>query len=241
MSAPAISIADVLAHLEASIADARLSDAERRELMVLLRAAATPEEGLRQVRNRAFGLVRERIGDAQQQGLLKWLDGVARSLDTVRSPVAALRNEAFFSPGLSCLRAIQQRLRAARDSVDICVFTLSDDRISEDVLAAHRRGVKVRIVTDNDKEFDAGSDIDRLRRAGVPVAVDRGPAHMHHKFAVFDSQWLINGSYNWTRSASEHNEENVIMTNDAALVSAFSAQFSLLWNAFREPSPGGAR
>ncbi len=240
MSTAAVSIDDVLAHLEASIADARLSDDERRELMTLLRAAATPEEGLRQVRNRAFDLVRARLDGAEQQSLLKWLDGVARALDAVRAPVAALRNEAFFSPGLSCLRAIQQRLRAARDSIDICVFTLSDDRISEDVLAAHRRGVKVRLLTDNDKEFDAGSDIDRLRHAGVPVAVDRSPAHMHHKFALFDSQWLINGSYNWTRSASEHNEENVIMTNDAALVSAFSAQFALLWSAFYEPSARSA-
>lgn len=221
----------VLAHLEASIADAHLSDAERRELMALLREGATPEEGLRRVRNRAFELVRERLDGLEAISLLKWLDGVARALDAVRAPAGTVRSEAHFSPGQACLRAIQQRLRSARTSIDICVFTLSDDRISAEVLTAHQRGVAVRLITDNDKESDAGSDIDALRRAGIAVAVDRTAAHMHHKFALFDDQWLLNGSYNWTRSACEVNEENLVVTNDPALVAAFAAQFAALWQA----------
>ncbi len=226
----------VLAHLEASIADARLSDDERRELMALLRQGATPEEGLRRVRNRAFELVRERLGGADAVAVLKWLDGVARALDAVRAPAAAARSEAYFSPGEDCLRAIRQHLRGAAKSIDICVFTLSDDRISTEVLSAHRRGVAVRLITDNDKEFDAGSDIDALRRAGIAVTVDRTAAHMHHKFALFDGQWLINGSYNWTRSACEHNEENIVLTNDPALVRAFALQFAAMWKALRNDS-----
>lgn len=229
MTKAARTVDSVLAHLEASIADAHLSDAERRELMVLLREGTTPEEGLRRVRNRAFELVRERLDRADAISLLKWLDGVARTLDAVRAPAALVRSEPYFSPGQACLVAIQQRLRGARSTIDICVFTLSDDRISAEVLAAYRRGVTVRLITDNDKEFDAGSDIDALRRAGIPVAVDRTAAHMHHKFALFDGQWLLNGSYNWTRSACEVNEENLVATNDPALVAAFAAQFSLLW------------
>ena len=224
-------IETVLAHLEASIADARLSDEERRELTALLRESATPEEGLRRVRNRAFELVRERLEGAETLSLLKWLDGVARALDAVRTPAAAVHSEACFSPGESCLRAIQQCLRNARRNIDICVFTLSDDRISEEVLGAHRRGIAVRIITDNDKEFDAGSDIDTLRRAGIAVRVDRTSAHMHHKFALFDGQELLNGSYNWTRSASQYNEENLILSNDPSLVKAFANRFAALWMA----------
>ena len=103
------------------------------------------------------------------------------------------------------------------------------DNFTEEVLAAHRRGVAVRIVTDNDKEYDAGSDISRLRDAGIPVVVDRTEAHMHHKFAIFDGERLLNGSYNWTRSAGQYNEENVVLSNDRQLVGTFSAQFEKLW------------
>ena len=94
----------MLVHLEASIADLRLSDEERRELVSLLRASAMPEEGLRRVRNRAFELVRERLGvvaSPDALALLKWLDGVARALDAARGPAALVRSEAYFSPGES--------------------------------------------------------------------------------------------------------------------------------------------
>jgi phosphatidylserine/phosphatidylglycerophosphate/cardiolipin synthase-like enzyme len=59
-------------------------------------------------------------------------------------------------------------------------------------------------------------------------------AHMHHKFAVFDRKRLMTGSFNWTRSASEDNEENLIVTPDANLVAAFSARFEALWSRMRE-------
>jgi hypothetical protein len=192
----------LLDDIEASLQDLRLDDDEKRSLALELRQQAPAEERLRQLRNDAFDLARLRAGDDQQRALLKWLEHVARVIDASRSPAGTVRSQAWFSPGMDCLRAILQQMRAARRRIDICVFTLSDDRIAEEVMAAKARGVALRLITDNEKEFDAGSDIDRLRRAGVPVVVDRTPAHMHHKFAVFDGEWLLNGSYNWTRSAA---------------------------------------
>jgi len=86
------------------------------------------------------------------------------------------------------------------------VFKASDDRISAEVLAAHRLGVAVR--------------------------VDNTAAHMHHKFAIFDGRWLLNGSYNWTRSAAEHNEENLVLGNDASLLRQFQGAFETMWASF---------
>lgn len=229
MSGAAISIEDILALLAGGIADGRLSDDEKRALAAALDAAALRDEDLRRLRNHSFDLVRERLADPLQLALLKWLEGVVRSLDAQRLPSTQIVQEASFSPGSECLQTIQRCLRHARQRIDICVFTLSDDRIAEEVLAAHRRGVAVRIVTDNDKEYDAGSDIARLRDAGIAVVVDRTEAHMHHKFAIFDGEKLLNGSYNWTRSAGQYNEENLVLSNDRQLVGEFSTQFEKLW------------
>ncbi|MBB4221008.1 phospholipase D-like domain-containing protein [Variovorax guangxiensis] len=227
----------LLAQLDDTLADARLSDDERRVLVHTLREAQPPEDGLRQLRNRAFDLVRARTADPEQQALLKWLEGVVRAIDTGRSADGSVtvRSQAFFSPGTACLQAINHQLRSARHSVDLCVFTLSDDRITAEVLAAHRRGVSLRCISDNDKEFDAGSDIGQLRAAGIPVAVDRTEAHMHHKFAIFDGARLLNGSYNWTRSACEFNEENLVLTNDPQLVRRFADEFDSLWKELQAP------
>lgn len=219
----------LLAQLAESFADARLSDDEKRDLAAALRAAGLQEDGLRALRNRAFTLVRERLRGSDAEGLLQWLDGVVRALDVARAPAGAVQTRAFFSPGTDCLDAIVRQLRQARRSIDLCVFTVSDDRISHEILAAHRRGVVLRLLTDNEKEADAGSDIGRLRDAGIPTVVDRTAAHMHHKYALFDDTWLLNGSYNWTRSACDFNEENLVLSNDPGLVRQFAAQFQALW------------
>lgn len=226
----------LLARLEASLADLRLADDEKRALVAALREASPPEEGLRQLRNRAFELVRGHVADADALALLKWLEGVVRALDVGRAPVGVVRTEVFFSPGQDCLNLIQRHLRGAGRRLDLCVFTISDDRIAAEILAAHRRGVAVRLLTDDEKESDAGSDIARLRAAGIPTAVDRSAAHMHHKFAIVDGAWLLNGSYNWTRSACDFNEENLVVSNDPALVGQFAERFERLWKAW-SPTP----
>jgi cardiolipin hydrolase len=237
MNAAEKTLQALLDQLERSLADSRLDDVEKQALSQTLRHASVPEEGLRRLRNQAFEMVRERMGepedagaDADPQALLKWVESVVRVLDVARGAAGSYRAQAWFSPGQACLRAIQGQLRECRHQADICVFTLSDDRISTEVLAAHRRGVAVRLLTDNDKIADDGSDVHALARAGVPVRVDNTAAHMHHKFALFDRRWLLNGSYNWTRSAAEHNEENLVLCNDATLLRQFQGAFDSMWD-----------
>lgn len=140
------------------------------------------------------------------------------------------RSEAWFSPRDNVFHRIVRALDATRQRADLAVFTITDDRITRAILDAHRRGVALRIVSDNDKAHDLGSDIGRLADAGVRVRIDRTPVHMHHKFAVFDGRLLLTGSYNWTRSANEENAENILLTEDETLVKAFAAEFEHCWN-----------
>lgn len=140
--------------------------------------------------------------------------------------------EAHFSPGEACARRIMGLLRGARRTADLCIYTITDDRITGEVLAAHRRGVAVRVVTDNDKAYDPGSDVLQMARAGIPVLVDVSPYFMHYKFAVFDGEVLLTGSYNWTRGAADNNEENLILSNDRRLLTAFRGEFERLWARF---------
>lgn len=231
MNAPRIDPVQVLlAQLQQALADQHLSDAERLAFTDALRQAQPPEDGLRRLRNLAFDMARERLTADDPPQVLRWLQAVMRALDAARASDGGAPTRACFSPGEACLRTIVSHLAQSRSSADLCVFTLSDDRIAREVLAAHRRGVAVRLLTDNSKEFDVGSDVAALRAGGIPVVVDRTDAHMHHKFAIFDCVWLLNGSYNWTRSACYHNEENLVVSNEPALVRQFQGVFDRLWS-----------
>ena len=140
-------------------------------------------------------------------------------------------NQAFFSPGDDCLNHIIDLIRKAKTHLDICVFTISDDRISKALLKAKHDGLEIKIITDNDKVLDTGSDIKNLSNEGIPVKVDNTPNHMHHKFMIVDREIILTGSYNWTRSAAMYNQENVLSTNDKILVNKFSEEFNKLWLA----------
>lgn len=213
--------------LRDSLADLRLSIDERDELREL--GQTLSPDAIRFLRNRAFALVRELVLDPQQAPqALTWLEQVVKTLDlkaqAVREPASA-----HFSPGESCRQKILALCRGARSWIDVCVFTLADDLLAEALLACHRRGVRIRLITDNDKAFDAGSDVVWLREQGLQVRFDRSEHHMHHKFAVFDGRLLLNGSFNWTRSATTLNEENLVVIEHAQLVADFRAEFERLW------------
>jgi phosphatidylserine/phosphatidylglycerophosphate/cardiolipin synthase-like enzyme len=184
-----------------------------------------------QFRAQAFDVAREALTAGAGRDVIDWLEEVVKLLLPAAGPHQA-RIEACFSPGEACPQRLRGLFQSARRTVDVCVFTITDDRISDAILAAHQRGVRVRIVTDNDKAWDAGSDIQRLSAAGVPVRIDVSEFHMHHKFAIFDGAVLVTGSYNWTRSAAESNEENLVVLEHAGALQQFQHVFDGLWEKF---------
>lgn len=222
--------------LAATLDDERLSRGERQALGAVI--AELGAEQLALVRSRAFALARERLTDRNGSDLLAWCESITQLIghhESQRAAAAAsVRNEAWFSPGDACPRRIIELIDGTARQLDVCVFTLTDDRIADAVLRALSRRVAVRLLTDDEKSQDLGSDVDRLARAGVAVRTDRSEKHMHHKFAVFDRRILLTGSYNWTRSADRDNEENFVVTDDPGLVRAFLAEFEKLWEGFAE-------
>ena len=136
----------------------------------------------------------------------------------------------YFSPGTDCLNGIIDTLLEARHSVKICVFTISDNRIVDAIKELQYRGVNIKIISDNDKRFDRGSDIEYMASRGIAVHIDLTEAHMHHKFAVIDDKVTITGSYNWTRSAERFNHENIVITDSKTITKAFVKEFDKLWN-----------
>jgi phosphatidylserine/phosphatidylglycerophosphate/cardiolipin synthase-like enzyme len=216
--------------LRATLEDGRLSRGEKQALGEILKETPLDAQRLAQLRARAFTMAKERTTDPRALEALAWVEDFVRlSAQLEPAPGAAAASRACFSPGDGCLSTILGELGRTRKTADICVFTITDDRITDAIVAAHRRGVVVRIITDNDKQFDQGSDIERLRGVGIALKVDESEHHMHHKFAVLDSASLLNGSYNWTRSAATFNEENLIVTSEAALVARFARQFTEMW------------
>ena len=233
--------------LRQSLSDHQLSGSEKTSLNHWLTRNVLTDQQRGLVRHTVFEVATAAVSDPHAASLLEWLEDVMRVLvpmvqDPQGSPSGSPTHQVFFSPGDRCLEQIIYRFDTCRRTADVCVFTITDDRISRAILNAHRRGVQVRIISDNEKCQDPGSDIAQLREAGIAVKLDHAHqqrrwdsgsnGHMHHKFAIFDGVRLLNGSYNWTRGAADDNFENLIDTADEYLVAAFTQEFNRLWNQF---------
>jgi len=120
-------------------------------------------------------------------------------------------------------------LQKARKRIDVCVLTISNHEITEALIAAHKRGICVRVIVSNCILLHSKT-IKQLQNVGIEVKYqeDSQNCFIHNKFAVVDLI-LLNGSMNWTEQALIKNWENMVITNDSYSVGLYSDGFEMLW------------
>jgi len=216
--------------LEKIFSDRQFTRTEKEALDKVLAAKSYTESQVANLRSQLFDYAKNLFDREGERKIIECLEAINKALLPEVKPLPEAA--AFFSPGLDCLDAINREIRRAVKSLNICVFTISDNRITDEVIAAWERGVNVRVITDDDKQYDKGSDVNKLRLAKVPLVTDLTPDHMHHKFMVADDAKIICGSYNWTRSAATRNNEDIVVLENPVVVHAFNDEFERLWKQF---------
>lgn len=145
-------------------------------------------------------------------------------------PLAAAPGEiAQTAPGEGIRRMLEEALDGARLRAFAEVYTLTDAEVVSRLVAAHRRGVDVRVILDPNQAYNLHAR-DVLVAAGVPVRwypVPQG-ALLHAKIGMFD-RLLVLGSANWTLSGLGVNHELDIETRDPSAVAAYSSRFASDW------------
>ncbi len=154
--------------------------------------------------------------------------------------------------------SLEQLIEQATHSIDLAIYDLEHPRIAQSLAEAKKRGVSVRIVTDNYHRTDA-EEIDStiwatLRQARITSIDDDGDiyraeggivdhsltnsgADMHHKFAIIDAEnarpdddYLWTGSTNLTLTGA-YNTNNTIVIKDSGIADAYLAEFEQMWGS----------
>ena len=138
-------------------------------------------------------------------------------------------------------KALIDGLGRAQKTLDIAVYELDDDSIADAIIAAHHRGVQVRMVTDTD--YLGETAMLRVMADSIPVIGDAREPFMHHKFAVVDGAEVWTGSMNYTLNDAYRNNNVLIHIRSVRLAENYAAEFEQLFTrqafeqAGRPPNP----
>jgi phosphatidylserine/phosphatidylglycerophosphate/cardiolipin synthase-like enzyme len=137
--------------------------------------------------------------------------------------------EVYFSPD----DGTQARLVALIDEADTSVYMLAysftADPIADALLEADGRGVEVVGVVETSQASGSGGDFFRLVDAGVGLELDGNPQNMHHKVLIIDGETVVLGSYNFSGSAEERNDENTLIIHSADIAALFMQEFNRIY------------
>src|ERR1700685_558560 len=139
----------------------------------------------------------------------------------------------YFSPNGGCQQAVVSEIKKATQTIDIAMYYLSSRDIALALVKARQNNVRVRIVLDQGQEIESASKSGYLVKHGIEVRYHLGFGLMHNKFAIIDGKSLITGSFNWTSTAEERNEENLLILTDPSSIEQYADRFEYLWNTSR--------
>lgn len=140
-----------------------------------------------------------------------------------------LAAEVYFTPSKDCENKIVSAITNSKKEIEVAVYSINNEKIVSALEAAHRNGVKIRVLTDSLQAAGKSSKILELADAGIDLRVHSVHKIMHNKFAVFDNTQAVSGSFNWTGAASNQNSENCILFTEANVLSSYKTQFEKLW------------
>ena len=120
-------------------------------------------------------------------------------------------------------KALVKTINEARVSFFGAFYDISSVSVTNAILAAKKRGVDTRIVTDDSNYSKL--QVSQLEAAGIPVVSDTGKGLMHNKFAIIDGEKIWTGSYNITGNGENKNNNNAILIHSPELADIFLAKF----------------
>ncbi len=150
-------------------------------------------------------------------------------------------SQAYFSAEHDIASVINGEFQASESTIHLAIYTFTNADIRDAIFdAAAVRGVRVSICADAGQTYTLSDQREALRMlaedAGVDVRVADGfgGGIMHHKLAIIDDRTVLTGSFNYTRSANEINDENLVVLSSPELAARYEQAFQELWSRCEE-------
>jgi phosphatidylserine/phosphatidylglycerophosphate/cardiolipin synthase-like enzyme len=147
-------------------------------------------------------------------------------------PICSASIEVLYAPDDAPLDRVVMLYQQAKQYIYVSVYGLTYPRAVEALVAAKKRGVDVRMLTDQERTREEKQHIAlrTLRLAGIPIRVNQHDGLMHLKQVVIDDEINTSGSMNHTTSGNRYNDERMDIITDRTTSVKARERFLSMWN-----------
>ena len=177
-------------------------------------------------------LTRCAIGWVFALNIFHLASAVAATTAEAQQPIAAQGTlQPLFAPWDNIEAAIIEVIAGARQQVLVQAYLLTSKKIATTLLAAHRRGIEVKVLVDAEQLERVDSSVaPKLAAGGIPVWLETKYQNAHNKVIVVDAATpkavVLTGSFNFTWTAQHRNAENLLIArNNPALAERYASNW----------------
>jgi phosphatidylserine/phosphatidylglycerophosphate/cardiolipin synthase-like enzyme len=137
------------------------------------------------------------------------------------------RIDTFFSPDDGVLAALVPVLESAQESIYFLAYSFTSNQLGDIVRQKAEAGLTISGVMDDEQvRSNEGTEFDPFRQADLDVRLDGNEnGLLHHKVFIVDEKIVVMGSYNFSQSAEERNDENLLIIYDPVIAEQFIFEF----------------
>jgi phosphatidylserine/phosphatidylglycerophosphate/cardiolipin synthase-like enzyme len=147
-----------------------------------------------------------------------------------RITIDETRIENLFSPDDGVLNSLAGVLDSAEQSIYFLAYSFTSNDLGDILREKEEAGLTVRGVMEEEQvNSNQGTEYDRFKQVGLDVRLDGIEGQMHHKVFIIDEKIVVLGSYNFSQSAEERNDENILIVYNQAIAGEFLKEFQRVW------------
>ncbi len=161
-----------------------------------------------------------------------------QAVSVFADPIEVYFNDPYNDPKDRTIQnMILDDIRAAEKTIDVATYNYTDTKTAKALIDAVHRGVKVRLVIDEDNA--SKNVIKDLRDGGVSVITAQSSGLMHAKYMIFDGKVVISGSANMTLASFSSDNNFMIRLESKEAAKVFTDEFEEMFLdcIFGEESP----
>lgn len=137
------------------------------------------------------------------------------------------------------IRILAEEIEAADSAIRIMTFVFSLEELADAILEKMTDpDFVVQGVFEERNSKASWSQMPALHCAGAQMRQDGNRYILHHKVLIIDDDTVITGSFNYSKSAAQNNDENIVIIRNRAIAGLYLDEWQRIWDSAENLAAG---